>query len=129
MASREIRDLSAKTQIFHNKLADRFRRDTDLRARNIAPVLTCTYRTPEEQVKVQAWGGGPRTSQISAVGNDGKPASEEFEMMVLVSGQPINGLPVEAALEMMYVVEKHAEVVGLEAKPRGFGVFAFKEKR
>lgn len=98
MASREIALLSPAMQILHNKFMDRCRRDTWLLKNGITILVTCTYRSNEEQAKLYAQGRAlpgpivtkakPGQSKHNAVAN-GKPAAEAFDIVPLWNGKPL----------------------------------------
>lgn len=101
MASREIRDLSPATQVLFNKFYDRCRRDTYLLKYGYTVLLTCTYRSEDEQEMLHL----SKKAKICTRGTDGKPASRGFEIIVMQYGLPVT--------HAMPEIAKHATSVGL----------------
>lgn len=99
MASRNIGDLSPTMQVLYNRFNDRCRRDTDLLKDGVAVLLTCTYRSDDEQTALYAQGrtapgrivtrAKPGKSKHNAVDVHGKPAAEAFDIVPLVNGKPL----------------------------------------
>jgi peptidoglycan L-alanyl-D-glutamate endopeptidase CwlK len=99
MASREIRDLSPAMQVLFNRFFDRCRRDTWLLKQGVTVLLTCTYRSNEEQAKLYAQGRStpgpvvtrakPGQSKHNATTASGAPAAEAFDVVPLLHGKPI----------------------------------------
>ena len=102
MASREIRDLSPEMQVLHNKFIDRCRRDTNLLKAGITILVTCTYRSSEEQNRLYAQGRtlpGRKVTWVKGGGSkhnhttpQGKPDALAFDVVPLRHGKPIWGL-------------------------------------
>ena len=135
MASREIRDLSPAMQVLYNKFADKCRRDVNLLKQGVSVLLTCTYRSAEEQDKLYAQGrtapGRKVTnaragkSKHNAVDAHGKPAAEAFDIVPLRNGKAIwgtsgNGIDDDPTdddkddLELWQRIGAHGVSVGLE---------------
>jgi peptidoglycan L-alanyl-D-glutamate endopeptidase CwlK len=101
MASRKIGDLSPRMQVLYNKFHDRCRRDTWFLKNGIEVLLTCTFRSGEEQNKLYAQGRtapGRRVTNAKAgkskhntVDARGKPASDAFDVVPLRHGRCIWG--------------------------------------
>lgn len=135
MASREIRDLSPKMQVLYNKFNDRCRRDTWLLKNGITVLLTCTYRSNEEQDSLYEQG---RTKPGSIVTNakagkskhnvtlpDGTPSAEAFDIVPLRHGKPVWGTKGDGIdddptddekddLEVWQRIGEHGVAVGLK---------------
>ena len=105
MASREIRDLSAATQIIWNRFHDRVRRDTTLLKYGWSILLVCTHRPADEQEKLRL---SPK-AKICNRDTAGQPDSRGFEIVVLQYGMPVSSAVPEIA--------NHATAVGL-TQPR-----------
>lgn len=99
MASREIRDLSPAMQVLYNRFNDRCRRDIELLKLGVSVLLTCTYRSDEEQDRLYAQGRTlPGAIVTKAKGGQskhntqtpqGKPAAEAFDVVPLLHGKPV----------------------------------------
>lgn len=119
MSSREIRDLSPEMQVLYNKFADRCRRDTNLLKDGVSVLLTCTYRSNEEQTKLYEQG---RTQPGHIVTNakagkskhnvtvNGVPAAEAFDVVPLRNGKPVW----DSADPAWQVIGAHGKAVGLK---------------
>lgn len=134
MASREIKHLAADLQVLYNKFNDRCRRDTWFLKNGITVLLTCTYRSNEEQGQLFAQGrtkpgrvvtnAKPGRSKHNVVLADGTPAAEAFDIVPLRNGKPVwgtsgDGIDDDPAdderddLEVWQRVGEHGEAVGL----------------
>lgn len=101
MASREIRDLHPDVQVLYNKFFDRCRRDTWLLKNGVTVLLTCTYRSKDEQDALYARGRtapGPVAtnakagqSKHNAETPQGAPAALAFDVVPLRHGRPVWG--------------------------------------
>lgn len=135
MASREIRDLSPRMQVLHNKFIDRCRRDPWFQRNGITILVYCTYRSPEEQARLYAQG---RSAPGRVVTNakagqsmhnrqtpQGDSASEAFDFVPLRHGKPIWGTAGDGIdddpsddhkddLEVWQRCGEHGRAVGLE---------------
>lgn len=99
MASRAIGDLSPAMQVICNKHLALCKRDTELLRRGVEVIITCTYRSNEEQARLYAQGRDPNVpgpivtrakagqSKHNAVNAQGKPAAEAYDLAPLVSGK------------------------------------------
>lgn len=135
MASREIKHLREDVQVMYNKFFDRCRRDTWLLKNGISILLTCTYRSNEEQDRLFAQGrtapgrivtnAKAGQSKHNAMTASGAPAAEAFDIVPLRHGKPvwgtggagINENPDDDAtndLEVWQRVGAHGEAVGLK---------------
>jgi len=133
--SRDIKDLHPDVQVLYNKFHDRCRRDPWFLKNGITVLVTCTYRSPEEQDKLYAQGrtapGRKVTnaragkSRHNARSADGTPASQAFDVVPLRYGKPVwgtsgNGIDEDPTddqkddLEVWQRVGAHGEAVGLE---------------
>lgn len=91
-SSRRPLDMSPRLQSAHAKF------DIAMRAAGIDYILTCTYRSDDEQDKLYAQGrttpGGIVTnarageSKHNTVDRDGKPASQAFDIVIMKNGKP-----------------------------------------
>lgn len=135
MASREIRHLSPDMQILFNRFYDRVRRDTWMLKNGISLILTCTYRSNQEQALLYAQG---RTTPGHVVTNakagkskhnittaSGAPYAEAFDIVPTrngkiiwgVTGQGINDDPADDDkndLELWQRIGAHGVAVGLK---------------
>jgi peptidoglycan L-alanyl-D-glutamate endopeptidase CwlK len=135
MASRDIKDLAPALQVLYNKFLDKCRRDTWLLKNGISLILTCTFRSPEEQNRLYAQG---RTTPGRIVTNakagqsrhntttaSGAPAAEAFDIVPLRHGKPVWGTAGDGIdddptddhtddLEVWQRVGEHGRAVGLE---------------
>lgn len=101
MASREIKDLRPEMQVLFNKFNDKVRRDPWFQRNGISLLLTCTYRSEEEQSQLYARGRtapGPIVtnakagqSKHNATTPQGAPAASAFDVVPLRHGKPIWG--------------------------------------
>lgn len=92
MASRNIYDLSAAARVLYVKF------DAAMRAAGIDYIVTCTYRSNDDQTALYAQGrtkpGAIVTnakagqSKHNAVDADGKPASQAFDIVIMKNGKP-----------------------------------------
>ncbi|HYF28577.1 MAG TPA: M15 family metallopeptidase [Baekduia sp.] len=135
MASREIKDLSPAAQVLYNKFADRCRRDVWMLKNGITVMLTCTYRSPEEQARLYAQGrtapgkvvtnAKPGKSRHNAETPQGDPAAEAFDVVPLRFGKPVWGTAGDGVdenpdddhkddMEVWQRVGAHGKAVGLE---------------
>lgn len=135
MASRDIKDLHPDVQVLYNKFFDKCRRDTWLARNGISILLTCTYRSNEEQNQLYARGRtapGPIVtnakagqSKHNATTPQGKPASLAFDVVPLRGGKPVWGTSGAGVneddsddatndLEVWQRVGAHGKAVGLE---------------
>ncbi len=135
MPSREIRDLSPAMQVLHNKFMDKCRRDPWFLKNGITVLVTCTYRSREEQAKVYAQGrtapgrivtyAKPGKSKHNFTDHHGEPAAEAFDVVPLRYGKPIwgtggNGINDDPTdddtndMEAWQRVGAHAVAVGLK---------------
>lgn len=135
MASREIKHLSQTMQVLYNKFHDRCRRDPWMLKNGISILLTCTYRSPEEQDKLYAQGRSTlgRIVTNARAGKshhntrlpDGTPAARAFDIVPLRHGKPVwgtsgNGVDDDPSddekddLEVWQRIGAHGEAVGLE---------------
>lgn len=99
MASRDPRYLSVAMQRLYADFMDRCEHDAELLKDGISVLLTCTYRSNEEQDALYAQGrtkpgsivtkakGGQ--SKHNAVDESGGPAAEAFDVVPLLYGKPI----------------------------------------
>jgi peptidoglycan L-alanyl-D-glutamate endopeptidase CwlK len=122
-------------QVYYNKFMDRCRRDVNLLKQGVSVLLTCTYRSAEEQDKLYAQGrtapGRKVTnaragkSKHNAVDTHGKPAAEAFDIVPLRNGKAIwgtsgNGIDDDPTdddkddLELWQRIGAHGVSVGLE---------------
>lgn len=122
MASREIKHLSPQMQILYNRFHDRCRRDTELTSKGISVLLTCTWRSAEEQDRLYAKG---RTAPGAIVTNakggysahnailpNGTPAARAFDIVPLRHGKPVWGTTGED-LAVWNRIGEHGTAVGL----------------
>lgn len=119
MASRNIADLSPAMQVLYNKFNDRCRRDINLLKEGVSVLLTCTYRSAEEQDRLYAQGrtapgrivtnakGGK--SKHNAVNAQGRPAAEAFDVVPLVHGKCEWDDPT-----LWEIIGAHGKAVGLK---------------
>jgi peptidoglycan L-alanyl-D-glutamate endopeptidase CwlK len=135
MPSREIRDLSPKMQVLHNKFMDRCRRDTWFLKNGITVLVTCTYRSNEEQAKLYAKGrtapgaivtrAKPGKSKHNVTLPNGTPAAEAFDIVPLRYGKLVwetggDGIDDDPSddhkddLEVWQRCGEHAVAVGLK---------------
>lgn len=105
MASREVKDLSAATQVMWNKFHDRVRRDTTLLKYGWSIMLSCTHRPVDEQEMLHL----SRKASICLRDSAGKPDSRGFEIVIMQYGMPVQHSVPEIA--------QHAANVGL-TQPR-----------
>ena len=118
MSSREIRDLSPETQKKYNKFYDAVRRDIGLVKHGVTVLLTCTYRSEEEQAKLFGLGLTPVKAcacEHSATTPQGMPASTSFDVVMLRYGKvvPCEGMFWDGIIE-------HAKNAGLTKGCEGF---------
>lgn len=93
MASRSITDLDPRLQPLARRFIER------ARAEGLDPLITCTYRSDDEQERLYAQGrttAGPivtnaRAGQSAhnARSSAGQPASRAFDVVPLVDGKPM----------------------------------------
>ena len=135
MASRNIADLSPAMRVLYNKFNDRCRRDTWLLKNGIDVLLTCTFRSPEEQARLYAQGrtlpgrvvtnAKPGKSKHNARDEHGEPASEAFDVLPLRHGKAVWGVAGDGIddkpedditddLEVWQRVGAHGMAVGLK---------------
>lgn len=127
MASRAIGDLSPAMQVICNKHLALCKRDTELLKRGVEVILTCTYRSNEEQARLYAQGRDPNVpgpivtrarpgqSHHNKVDAKGKPAAEAYDVAIIVNGKAIwADNPTTPENEMMYweIVGKHGKAAG-----------------
>lgn len=128
MASREIRDLSPRMQVLYNKFNDRCRRDPELLKRGAAVILTCTYRSNDEQQKAYNQGRTPESiargekivtkakpgeSKHNCTAPNGAPAAEAFDVAILQNGKLLwDDTP--HGVETWNMVGAHGQAVGLK---------------
>jgi len=101
MASRKIGDLSPRMQVLYNKFNDRCRRDMWFLKNGIEVLLTCTFRSGEEQNRLYAQGrtapgrivtrAKAGKSKHNTEDARGKPASAAFDVVPLRHGKCIWG--------------------------------------
>jgi peptidoglycan L-alanyl-D-glutamate endopeptidase CwlK len=134
VSSRDIRDLSPKMQVLYNKFHDRCRRDPWMLKEGVTVLLTCTYRSNDEQAQLYAQGrtapgrivtnAKPGRSKHNIVDAQGNPAAEAFDVVPLRHGKPVWGTngdgidenDVDDALDDLEVWERvgqHGVEVGL----------------
>lgn len=122
-------------QVLYNKFFDRCRRDPWLLKNGITVLLTCTYRSNEEQAKLFAQGrtapgrivtnAKPGKSKHNATLPDGTPAAEAFDVVPLRNGKPVWGTAGDGIddneaddakddLEVWQRVGEHGVAVGLK---------------
>src|ERR1051325_4810488 len=122
-------------QVLYNKFFDRVRRDTWMLKNGISILLTCTYRSMEEQDKLYAQGrttpghivtnAKAGKSKHNTVTPQGKPAAEAFDIVPMrngkiiwgVTGQGINDNPADDDtndLEVWQRIGAHGVAVGLK---------------
>lgn len=99
MSSREIRDLSPAMQVLFNRFADRVRRDQDLVRQGVTMMITCTYRSNDEQAKLYAQGrttpgaivtnAKPGKSKHNSATPQGAPAAQAVDILPLLHGKPM----------------------------------------
>jgi peptidoglycan L-alanyl-D-glutamate endopeptidase CwlK len=135
MASREIRDLHPALQVMYNKFHDRCRRDTWFLRNGITILLTCTYRSHEDQARLYAQGRStpgsivtnakPGQSEHNTTTPQGAPASQAFDIVPLRHGKPVWGTAGDGIeddptddhkddLEVWQRCGAHGKAVGLE---------------
>lgn len=135
MASRELRDLSPTMRVLHDKFMTRCRRDTNLLKAGITVLVTCTYRSNDEQARLYAQGrtapgrivtrAKPGKSKHNVVDVQGKPHAEAFDVVPLRHGKPIWGTRGDGIdddptdddtddLEAWQRIGEHAMAVGLK---------------
>lgn len=135
MSSREIRHLHPHLQVLYNRFHDRCRRDPWFLRNGITILLTCTYRSNEEQAKLYAQGRShpgrivtnakPGQSLHNATTPQGEPAARAFDVVPLRHGKPVWGTAGDGIdddptddheddLEVWERVGAHMEAVGLE---------------
>lgn len=134
MASRDIKDLSPEMQVLYNKFYDRVRRDTWMLKNGVSLILTCTYRSQEEQAQLYAQG---RTTPGRIVTNakagkskhnvttaSGAPYAEAFDIVPTRHGKILwgtigNGIDEDPTddekddLEVWQRIGAHGVAVGL----------------
>lgn len=123
MASREIKHLRDDVQVLFNKFFDRCRRDIWLLKRGVTVLLTCTYRSNEEQDRLYAQGrtlpgrivtnAKAGQSKHNVTTASGAPAAEAFDFVPLRSGKPIWGTEGEDG-KIWERCGAHGEAVGLK---------------
>lgn len=126
--SRAIADLSPAMQLLCQRHLDRCRRDTDLRRRGVEVILTCTYRSEEEQARLYAQGRDPKVpgaivtnaragqSKHNTVDAQGRPAAEAYDVALIVNGKAIwqdNPATPENEMDLWLTVGAHGTVAGL----------------
>lgn len=120
MASRNIADLSPAMQVYYNKFNDRCRRDVDLQKMGCSVLVTCTYRSGDEQDRLYAQG---RTAPGAIVTNakagksahnattpQGAPAAAAFDVVPVVDGKPVW----DGKHPAWAVIGAHGKAVGLK---------------
>lgn len=129
MASREIRDLSPAMQVLYNKFFDRCRRDIELQKLGVSVLLTCTYRSDDEQDRLYAQGrttpgaivtrakGGQSKHNVRTP--QGNPSAEAFDVVPLLHGKPIWSTKDDPATpehedQIWQMVGAHGVAVGLK---------------
>lgn len=154
MPSRDIRDLHPELQVLYNKFHDRCRRDPWFVKNGITVLLTCTYRSNDEQAKLYAQGRSapgrivtyakPGKSKHNATNGRGGPGALAFDVVPLRHGKCVwgtagNGIDEDPTddhkddLEVWQRVGAHGEAVGLEwagrwTKFREFPHFQMKDE-
>lgn len=134
MASRKTSDLSPEMRVLHDKFMDRCRRDVNLLKEGITVLVTCTYRSNEEQNRLYAQGRttkGRKVTNVKGGGSkhnhttpQGAPAALAFDVVPLRHGKCIwgtdgNGIDDDPSdddtddLEAWERVGAHGEAVGL----------------
>ena len=123
MASRNISDLSPVMQDYYYKMLRAIREDPFLQLMNISVLLTCTYRSGEEQMRLYAQGrttpGAIITrakagqSKHNVVNDKGQPAAEAFDVVPLRDGKPVWGTKGDD-LKVWNKVGEHGMGVGLK---------------
>ncbi len=101
MASREISALSTPMQALYNRFFDRCRRDPWMLKEGVTVLLTCTYRSDEEQARLYAQGrtapgrivtnAKPGKSKHNVRNAQGLPCAEAFDVVPLRHGKPVWG--------------------------------------
>ena len=96
MASRQISDLSKQLQPLASAFINKANAELGKRF-GASVILTCTYRSNDEQAKLYAIGRGiagrkvtnakPGQSKHNSVDSKGKPAAEAFDIAILVGGK------------------------------------------
>jgi peptidoglycan L-alanyl-D-glutamate endopeptidase CwlK len=129
MASRDIKDLSGDMQIMYNKFFDRCRRDTELLRLGVSVLLTCTFRSGEEQDKLYAQGrtlpgaivtrakAGQSAHNVATP--QGLPAAEAFDVVPLLHGKPVwttkdDPNTPEPEDKIWEIIGAHGKAVGLK---------------
>ena len=97
--SRNIGDLSPVMQALCQKHLDRCRRDLELKKRGVEVILTCTFRSAEEQARLYAQGRDPGVpgpivtnarpgqSAHNAADDRGTPKAEAYDVAILKDGK------------------------------------------
>ncbi|TXH19809.1 MAG: peptidase M15 [Hyphomicrobiaceae bacterium] len=122
-------------QVMYNKFFDRCRRDPWMLKNGITVLLTCTYRSDEEQAKLYAQGrttpgkivtnAKPGKSKHNNTAPDGTPAAEAFDIVPVRNGKLIwgtsgNGIDDDDSddhkddLEVWQRIGEHGVAVGLK---------------
>lgn len=135
MASRDIKDLAPELQVRYNRFHDRCRRDPWMLRNGITILLTCTFRSEDEQERLYNQGrttpgrivtnAKAGRSKHNAKTREGVPAAEAFDIVPLRHGKPVWGTAgdgidendVDDALDDLEVWERvgaHGEAVGLQ---------------
>ena len=129
MASRDIGDLSDWMQIHYNRLNDRVRRDPWFQQRGITLLVTCTYRSPEEQARLYAQGrtapgrivtnAKPGKSKHNAQTPQGEPAAEAVDIVPVWMGKLVwsmvdDDTTPESEKEIWQRIGQHGIDVGLK---------------
>ena len=107
-------------RILYDKFADRCRRDPELLKMGATALLTCTYRSNEEQARLYAQGrtapghtvtkAKPGKSRHNVTTPQGKPAAEAFDIVPLVDGKAVW----DARHPAWALIGAHGEAVGLQ---------------
>lgn len=134
MVSREIKHLHPDLQVLYNKFFDRCRRDTWMLKNGITILLTCTYRSGEEQTALYEQGRSKPgrivtnakagKSKHNATFPDGTPSAEAFDIVPLRHGKLVWGTAGDGIddddtddhtddLEVWQRVGEHGVAVGL----------------
>lgn len=127
MASRHIGDLSVAMQILFNRHNDRVRRDPWFQQRGITMLVTCTFRSDEEQAKLYAQGrtapgrivtnAKPGKSKHNRTTPQGDPAAEAYDVVPLLHGKPVwadDPDTPENEMEIWERIGQHGVDVGLK---------------
>lgn len=97
-ASRDPRDLSLAMQDLYARFAQACSADPELQAANVTVLLTCTWRSDDDQAKLYAQGRtapGPIVTRARPglskhnVTADGHPRAEAFDVVPLQHGKPL----------------------------------------